>query len=185
MKKSLSKLGSALLAVISIVFFILLLPFIIIQLIIMLPFDYRRYKKSLYYQNLKKSYRLFKGKSDIVMTYEAIGRKALEFQYICNEDFEYFINDGVVFINETGDNWDEKDGHITFICYDDDGNEIAVSPQEYFGEEVNVLAEHKGLPIRIFVNLNDIEDDEQRELLIKSDYFYCIDNLKDFNKITE
>ncbi len=185
MKDFLSKLGSVLLTVISIVFFVLLLPFIIIQLIIMLPFDYRRYKKSLYYQDLRKKYKLFKGKSDIVMTYEAIARKALKFQYICNGDFEYFIKDDVVFINETGDSWDEKDGHITFLCYDDDGNETAVSPQEYFGEEVNVLAEHKELPIRIFVSLSDIEDDTQEELLIKSDYFYCVDNLKDFNEITK
>lgn len=120
--------------------------FLALVLILLVPFDYIRYKRSPYYKIERRKYRLFAGNSDYFGLYNDIVKNNLPIKYIHNPKEErvvhgWFVFDRTLIIsnvfsfeyNEEFDRWD----YYCEIC-DDDGNEktTVITLDEYISTEI-------------------------------------------------
>ena len=145
MKKLLDKIGGFFVTL----FGLLLAVVLGACFILMLPFDYIRYKRSYYYKNEHKKYILFAGAGIYFDFYEVIAKNNLPIKYIANPENDA-LECGWFVYNKTlilPDNTVEYYPHLDewfFNEYDDDGHDVSSSPfsiDEYLKREIDFVNE--------------------------------------------
>ncbi len=193
------------------IFNFLLLPFWVILgtflalafgifLILLIPFDYFRYKKSLYYKTEHKKYTLYSGSGLHFKIYNEILKHNLPIKFIYNPNDEslgygwFVYNETLIILNDFGFEYDSENNVWNYCCeiVDDDETEsnVLMSLDEYIETEINEINELVGETICnnaiILIDANDIENlesaksenrfliyDDNREEVLKN---YCNGN---------
>ena len=179
MKEFLYKIG---LYILFILCTILCTPILILALIgyylFFVPFEIISYHKMPYYKDLGIKYSNFITTSNAVKTYNRIVREQLPFEYVKNNDFEYFVKDGQVFLcTWIKEDFEQTDGEW-FGVFGSNGkpkNKLQISMSETIEDEINLLkSEHKCLPAKFLIFCNDITDAEKFEQAKECPYFHCV-----------
>ncbi len=153
--------------------------------IFFVPFDIIRYYKSPYYKNSKKKYVFFRTSTDTVKLYNYIAKNSLPIEYVNNEDFEYFIKDGQVFLLDwSSEALDEDNGELGFSVDRESGDVSFVSMKELLSEEISQLKEeHKALPAKFLILNDDFTDADLFEKAKDCPYIHCAHSIEDFADI--
>ena len=171
MKEFLYKIGLYIL-------FILCTPILVLALIgyylFFVPFEIISYHKMPYYKDLGIKYSSFITTSEAVKTYNRIVREQLPFEYVKNNDFEYFVKDGQVLLCGWGyDGFEQVDGEWFFVLNGECDNKMTM--KETLENEIDLLnPEHRCLPAKFLIFYNDITDAEKFEQAKECPYFHCV-----------
>jgi len=171
MKEFLYKIGLYIL-------FILCTPILVLALIgyylFFVPFEIISYHKMPYYKDLGIKYSSFITTSEAVKTYNRIVREQLPFEYVKNNDFEYFVKDGQVLLcTWIKEDFEQTNGEWFFVFSGKYKTQISMS--ETIEDEINLLKpEHKCLPVKFLIFCNDINDAEKLEQAKECPYFHCV-----------
>ncbi len=143
MKKIIKKIWDFLFTV----FFGVPLAFVlVIILLCILPFDYIRYKRSLFYKNERKKYKLFEGGGTHFELYNEIARNGLPIKFIFNPEDEsvergfFVFGDTLIVVNVFDFEYDFEKDRWLYVCedIDENGNEkrVIMSLDEYIETEI-------------------------------------------------
>ena len=193
MKKVLSKIGTFL----GSLFGILLALLVGICFVLLLPLDYIKYKRSLFYKIEHKKYKFFAGSGFYFEFYNEIAKNNLPIKYIFNPQNDalecgWFIFDKTLLIPDSIVEY-HSDVEKWFCSEYDGGHDVASIPlDEYLQQEIAAINELLESNVCdnavILVDVNNIENidiakqeksfliyDDNREELIKT---FCNNNLK-------
>ena len=193
MKKVLSKIGTFF----ATLFGILLVLIVVIGFVLLLPFDYIKYKHSFFYKIENKKYRFFAGSGFYFEFYNEIAKNNLPIKYMFNPKNDalecgWFVFDKTLLIPDTMLEY-HSDDEKWFCSEYDGGHDVASIPlDEYLQQEINVINEILGADVCneavILVDINNIEYidiakqeksfliyDDNREEVIRT---FCNNNLK-------
>ena len=111
----------------------------------------------------------------MVRLYNYIVQKQLPFEYVKQNDYEYFIKDGEVLLCGWSDYaFEETEGNWYFILDGEDG-EMKELVQDTINYDKNLLKpEHQSLPAKYLMFYDDITDAELFEKAKECPYFYCL-----------
>lgn len=143
MKKIIKKIWNFLFTV----FFGVPLAFVLVIILLsILPFDYIRYKRSLFYKNEHKKYKLFEGSGDHFELYNEIARNGLPIKFIFNPEDDsvecgfFVFGDTLVVVNVFDFEYDFEKDRWLYVCEDinENGNEkrVIMSLDEYVETEI-------------------------------------------------
>ena len=171
MKKVLSSLGTGA----SIIIGVPIILVVCIGLLLFIPFDILRYHRMPYYKDIKKKYRLLITSSGIVQLYNRIVLEKLPIEYINYNDYEYFIQNGQVFLcGWSNENYKQIDDEWFFIL-DNECNTTKITMEEAISDEKELLKlDHKCLPAKFLIFYSDITDAEKFEQAKECPYFHCV-----------
>lgn len=193
MKKVLSKIGTFF----GTLFGILLALLVGICFVLLLPLDYIKYKRSLFYKNEHKKYKFFAGSGFYFEFYNEIAKSNLPNKYMFNPTNDalecgWFVFDKTLLIPDSMVEY-HSDVEKWFCIEYDGGHDVASIPlDEYLQQEIatiNELLEHNVCDNAVvLVDVNNIENidianqenrfliyDDNREEVIKA---FCDNNLK-------
>lgn len=193
MKKILSKIGDFL----GTLFGILLALLVGICFVFLLPLDYIKYKRSLFYKNEHKKYKFFAGSGFYFEFYNEIAKNDLPIKYMFNPkngalECGWFVFDKTLLIPNSMVEY-RSDVEKWFCSEYDGGHDVVSIPlDEYLQQEIatiNELLEYNVCDKAVvFVDVNNIENidiakqenrfliyDDNREEVIKT---FCNNNLK-------
>ena len=170
MKKILSKIGNFF----ETLLVMLMTLFFGISVIILIPFDYIKYKRSFYYKAEHKKYKLYAGSGTYFEIYNEILKNDLPIKYISNPDDDllrcgWFVYKNTLLIpNVFAFEYDNETKKWNYCCEvdEEDGTEkrIIMSLDEYIETEVreaNELArENICDKAIILIDVNDIKNAE-------------------------
>lgn len=140
--------------------------------LLFVPFDIHRYHHMPYYRDLRVRYRCFITSSDVVQLYNRMVNEHLPITYMREQDFEYFIRDGLVLLCGWGENnFVQADGEWQFVLDGDDGVSMEETLQ---GERAMLKPEHRDLPAKFLIFYGEITDAEKYEHAKACPYFYCL-----------
>ena len=193
MKKVLSKIGIFLETILG----ILLALIAGICLVVLLPLDYLKYKRSLFYKIEHKKYTFFAGSSFYFEFYNEIAKNNLPIKYMANPKNDalecgWFVLGKTLLIPDAVVEYHSDSGK--WFCNEyDGGHDVAVIPlEEYLLQEINSINELTGYAVCndaiILVDIDNIDHsdiakhekgfliyEDNREEVIK---IYCDNNLK-------
>lgn len=193
MKKVLSKIGTFF----GTLFGILLVLFVGVCFVLLLPLDYIKYKRSLFYKNEHKRYKLFAGLGFYFEFYNEIAKNNLPIKYIFNPTNDalecgWFVFDKTLLI--PNDVLEYRSDVEKWFCSEyDGGHDVAAIPlDEYLQQEIAAINEQLKYNVCdkaiVFVDANTIENidiakqenrfliyDDNREEVTKA---FCYNNLK-------
>ena len=193
MKKVFSKIGTFF----GTLFGILLALLVGICFVLLLPLDYIKYKRSLFYKNEHKKYKFFAGSGFYFEFYNEIAKNALPIKYMFNPKNDalecgWFVFDKTLLIPDSMVEY-HSDVEKWFCSEYDCGHDVASIPlDEYLQQEiatVNELLEYNVCDKAVvLIDVNNIENidiakqenrfliyDDNREEVIKT---FCNNNLK-------
>ena len=193
MKKVFSKIGTFF----GTLFGILLALLVGICFVLLLPLDYIKYKRSLFYKNEHKRYKLFAGSGFYFEFYNEIAKNDLPIKYMFNPQNDalecgWFVFDKTLLIPDSMVEY-YSDVEKWFCSEYDGGHDVASIPlDEYLQQEIatiNELLEYNVCDKAVvLVDVNNIENidiakqenrfliyDDNREEVIKT---FCNNNLK-------
>lgn len=142
MKNILSKLSKFFVTV----FGILLVLIIGVFYVILLPYDYIRYKCSLFYKRERKKYKLFSGFSVYFDLYNEICKNNLPIKYIFNPNNNaiecgWFVYNKTLLLPDVAVEY-YPDVENWFCCEYDGGHDVANVPlSQYLEQEINTINE--------------------------------------------
>ena len=172
MKKLLRIMGTGLVIVVGIP----LLLLACIGYLLFVPFDIFRYHHMPYYRDLRVRYRCFITSSDVVQLYNRMVNEHLPITYMREQDFEYFIRDGLVLLCGWGeDDFVQADGEWQFVLDGDDGVSMEETLQ---GERAMLKPEHRDLPAKFLIFYGEITDAEKYEHAKARSYFVAFFRLR-------
>lgn len=125
------------------IFIIITLPLLVlaaVYLILLIPFDYIRYKKSFYYKNEKQKYTLFAGTNENFKVYNAIAKCNLPIQYIKHPQDDsigsgwFAYGKTLLIMNFLDFEYDEQREIWTSWQEDDDGKNVDLMQLDEFIE---------------------------------------------------
>lgn len=126
--------------------FILVIPIAIIFggcLIFMLPFDYIKYKRSLYYKNTKEKYTFFAASTPNFEIYNEINKHNLPIRFIHHPEEKSIVYGWFVFektliiVNAYNFEYDsESENWIFSVESDEEENQVILSVDEYIETEI-------------------------------------------------
>ena len=193
MKKVFSKIGTFFGA-----FFGIILALLVgICFVLLLPLDYIKYKRSLFYKNEHKKYKFFAGSGFYFEFYNEIAKNDLPIKYMFNPKNDalecgWFVFDKTLLIPDTMVEY-YSDVEKWFCSEYDGGHDVASVPlEEYLQQEIatiNELLEYNVCDKAVvLVDVNNIENidiakqenrfliyDDNREEVVKT---FCSNNLK-------
>ena len=193
MKKVFSKIGTFF----GTLFGILLALLVGICFVLLLPLDYIKYKRSLFYKNEHKKYKFFAGSGFYFEFYNEIAKNDLPIKYMFNPKNDalecgWFVFDKTLLIPDSMVEY-YSDVEKWFCSEYDGGHDVASIPlDEYLQQEIatiNELLEYNVCDKAVvLVDVNNIENidiakqenrfliyDDNREEVIKT---FCNNNLK-------
>lgn len=143
--------------------------------LVYVPFDMIQYHKMPYYKDLKNKYQFFITSRDVVKFYNYIASKKLSIEYIKNEDYEYFVQDGVVLLSGWSNFDFEKDDDGWRYTFSEDDEDKSMSTQEIIAYDREMLkAEHKDMPVKILM-LCSKKETEKLEFLKECPHLYVVE----------
>lgn len=146
MKKILGKIGSFFGTVIGIAVALLFGIF----LIVLIPFDYIKYKRSLYYKRERKKYTLYVACGTAFDLYNEILKNDLPIKYISNPKDEglaygWFVYDKTLLILDCVAEYDPQEKKWGCGEYGDNSREVAFAPlEDFLKQEVDEMNELLG-----------------------------------------
>ena len=193
MKKVFSKIGTFFGAL----FGIILALLVGICFVLLLPLDYIKYKRSLFYKNEHKKYKLFAGSGFYFEFYNEIAKNDLPITYMFNPKNDalecgWFVFDKTLLIPDSMVEY-YSDVEKWFCSEYDGGHDVASIPlDEYLQQEIATINELLEYTVCdkavVLVDVNNIENidiakqenrfliyDDNREEVIKT---FCSNNLK-------
>ncbi len=168
---------------------ILLLPIFFIMLIVLilqLPIDYIKYKKSRYYKDTREKYEIFEGRSYFFDFYEFVKENNLPIEFIRNKDdefgeFGYFFYDKTLVIIDAWACYDQKKG-VWGIDIGDEERDVYTF-EEYVNLLINEFNKHEESNVcdKAMILLDEGEYEEYLNELKDNDtvILYNKDNLKE------
>ncbi len=179
MKKILHKIGQFFLYL----FIILMAILFGLCLGLSLPFDYIKYKRSPYWKNLHKKYRMFAASGDNFELYNQIALNNLPIKYIANPqndtiDCGWFVFEKTLIVTDYFDFvYDFELGKWCYHSEDDDEQSVIMTIDEYIEAEVEDVNKIAGDTIcNDAVILIDAESIENPELAKEESRFLVYDN---------
>ena len=138
MKKILSKIGTFF----AILFGILLALFVGLCFVLLLPFDYIKYKRSLFYKIERKKYKFFAGSTFYFKFYNEIAKNNLPIKYIFNPKNEalecgWFVFDKTLLIPDTMVEYHSDIEKWFCSEYDGGRDAVSVTLDEYLQQEID------------------------------------------------
>ncbi len=193
MKKVLSKIGTFF----GTLFGILLALLVGICFVLLLPLDYIKYKRSLFYKIEHKKYKFFAGSGFYFELYNEVAKNNLPIKYIFNPQNDalecgWFVFNKTLLIPDTMVEY-HSDIEKWFCSEYDGGHDVSSIPlEEYLKQEIDSVNELLEANICdkavVLVDINNIENidianqekrfllyDDNREEIIKT---FCNNNLK-------
>ena len=180
MKNAIKKFFLFLLAI------VIAIPFLVV-IIVLLPFDYVKYKRSVYYKSTKKKYTFFAASSQNFKLYNKINEHALPIRFLHHPTEKSMVEGWFVFektliiVNVFSFEYDQNSGKWSFSIEDEESEESArvlLSIDEYIEteiEEVNkALNEEICDKVVVLIDADCLEDaenayKEERFLVYKDD----------------
>ena len=117
-----------------------------IILLCWLPFDYIRYKRSLFYKTERKKYKLFEGIGTHFELYNEIARNNLPIKFIFNPEDDsversfFVLGDTLIVVNVFDFEYDFEKDRWLYVCEDIDENgtekRVIMSLDEYIETEI-------------------------------------------------
>lgn len=139
MKKFMSKFSEEGCSCLFAMFFFIPVVLFVIGLVLYIPIDYIKYKRSLYYKKEHKKYSLFIGNSSNFIFYNIILKNNLPIDYFSNplnEDFEsgwFIYDDTLILLNDFYFSFDNEKNE--WVCEEDD--KLIITLDEYIEEDTN------------------------------------------------
>lgn len=135
-------------------FFSLLFAFVVaiilfICAVFLLPFDYIKYKRSVYYRRTKEKYRLFAASGNKFELYNEIIENNLPIDFVANPgvkliEYGWLVFEKTLIISDVFSfEFDSEKGEWVYSCEDEDENSIVMSFDEFIHieiEEINLAA---------------------------------------------
>lgn len=149
MKKILRKIG----ALFSCLFAMLIAIFLGVCVVFLLPLDYIKYKRSLYYKKEHKKYKLFAATDIYFDLYNEILKHELPIKYVSNPDNDslecgwFVFHDILIIPNVFSFEYDPKNGKWKYCYGDDEETKVVMSIDEYIHTEIQDANELAGKPI--------------------------------------
>lgn len=185
MKNAIKKFFSFLLAIILAI--VIAIPFLVV-IVVLIPFDYVKYKRSVYYKTTKKKYSLFDASSQNFKLYNKINERALPIRFLHHPTEEesmvygwFVFEKTLIILNVFGFEYDQNSEKWSCSIEDEESEESArllLSIDEYIEteiEEVNkALNEEICDKAVVLIDADCLEDaenayKEERFLVYKDD----------------
>ena len=136
--------------------------------VLMLPFDYIKYKRSLYYKTLHRKYSLFSATGTNFKLYNEILKNGLPIRYIENPtepspEYGYFVFKNILIIgNVFCFKYDEESGNWTYSSEDEGEERTIISLNEYIENEIEYVNKLTGETICnravVLIDENDVDN---------------------------
>ncbi len=145
--------------ILRVIIFILCLPLFVLYGIfyviglLFVPFDFIKYRKSAYYKDLKKRYKLFMTRKTAFRVYNQRVKDGLPLEYHENGDYEYFTHNGTVLHLSSFEDVFEEEGK----WYQAIPGDKQLLTEELARLLQNVKEEHKALPAKFLCFENDFQ----------------------------
>lgn len=139
MKKFMSKFSEESCSCIFSIFFFIPAVLFVIGLVVYIPIDYIKYKRSLYYKKEHKKYTLFSGMGSHFILYNVILKNNLPIEYFSsplNPELEkgwFIYNDTLILLNDFDFHFDNEKNE--WVCGNKD--ETIITLDEYIEEDTN------------------------------------------------
>lgn len=124
-----------------------------ICLVVRLPFDYLKYKRSAYYKKERKKYRLFAASSEHFEIYNEISKYDLPIRFIENPEDpsldcgRFVFEDILILPYDFSFEFDPQSGRWNYCCEDEDERQEILSLDEYLENEMTFVNELAGQEI--------------------------------------
>lgn len=166
---------------------IIVFVFLVLALIVMLPFDFMEYRKSPYYKNTKEKYSFFAATGKKFELYNLIAENKLPIRFIKNSQVEsiecgyFLLKDILIIPYEMPFEYNSLDKQWSYTVWDDededgDGKRTIFTLDEYIDMEVFEINRIMGEPVcNCGVVLFDCKDSDYQEQAEQEPRFivYC------------